>query len=160
MFINEALTKLKNLKSKATRTEQYIDECAVHYEDATPEYNYQDELVNRTSINLEILNLKTRIQITNTLTKVMYNNVEITLAELILLNSQLRIEMAFVTKQMAHSISETSRYSLSRTKDDIKKVFAAGCSKVEFKKQLDQLEKNKEEIERVMALANSSTKLV
>ena len=159
MFINEALTKLKNLKSKATRTEIYINECAVYYEDDHPEHVYSEEMLIRNSINEEIIKLKANIQNTNAVTLVNYKNQTITLSELILRNAQLRIEMAFVTHQMTHSNNERNPYA-SRTKDNIKKVLALGCDKAIFKKQLDELEKEKEEIERVMALVNSSTSLV
>jgi len=42
MFLSQALTKVKNLKSKLARVDKVIDECTVHYEDAKPEYIYAD----------------------------------------------------------------------------------------------------------------------
>ncbi len=160
MFINEALTKLKNLKSKATRTEKYINESAVYYEDQTPEYDYETEMVARLGLQEEIVVLKTQIQRTNALTKVVYQGQEMSLAELILRNAQFRTELAFLAKQLEHSVSETGLYSSGRTKDDIKKVFAKGCDKSFFKKEIDRVERAKEELEAVLAAANSSTLLI
>ena len=160
MFINEALTKLKNLKSKATRTEKYINESAVHYEDQTPEYDYETEMVSRLSLQEEIVKLKAAIQRTNATTMVSFNGQQLSVAELILRNAQLRTELAFLAKQMEHSVSETSRYGSGRTKDDIKKVFAKGCDKAYFKKEIDRVERAKEDLEAVLASANSSTPLI
>lgn len=159
MYLSEALTKLKNLKSKAARVEGYINACAVHYEDDKPEHNYLDECKVREELNAQILELKTRIQLTNAQTSVSYRGDRMTLSQLILTNAALRAEMAFVAKQMGHTATSENIYS-SRSKDDIKKVLAEGCSKPFFKAQLDALEAEKEELERVMAAANASTTLV
>ena len=159
MFLGEALNKLKNLKSRAARTEEYIAAAVIYYEDVRPDYNYEEEMRNRSKINEEIIELKTRIQITNSSTVVDHNGIKLTLSELILRNAQLRIEMAFIKKQMDQSISEKSIFS-SRTKDEIKKVFALGYDKASFKKEFNRLEERKEEIEKVLANANSSTILL
>lgn len=159
MYLNEALTKLKNLKSKVARVETYIEASAVYYEDQVPEYDYETELVHRANLNDDILELKTRIQITNATTSVALGSENMTLAKLILMNAQLRAEMSFVTKQMAHSAGADSLYR-GRTKDDLKKVLAKGCDKQELKRRLDLLEQDKEELERVMASTNASTTLV
>lgn len=159
MFVNEALTKLKNLKSKAARTEKYINESATHYEDQTPEYDYETEVLSRRSLQEEIVTLKASIQRTNALTLVKFNGQDMSLAELILRNAQLRTELAFLSKQMEHSTTETGHFVRGRTKEDIKKVFAKGCDKSLFKKEIDRVEKLKEELEAVMAGANSSTPL-
>lgn len=160
MFVAEALTKLKNLKSKAARTEKYVNESAIHYEDQVPEYDYETEVLALRSINEEILLLKTAIQVTNATTSTPFNGEELTLAELILRNSALRTELAFVARQMEHSVSEMSRFSLERTKDHVKKVFAKGCDKSFFKKEVDRLEKQKEEVEAVIAALNAKTPLI
>lgn len=159
MFLNEALTKLKNLKSKAARTEKYINESAIHYEDQTPEYDYETEMLSRLGLQEEIVVLKTAIQRTNALTLVRFNGQDMSLAELILRNSQLRVELAFLAKQMEHSTTETGHFVRGRTKEDIKKVFAKGCDKAHFKKEVDRVEKLKEELEAVMAGTNASTPL-
>lgn len=157
MFLNEALTKLKNLKSKATRIESYINNSAVHYEDQTPEFIYADELKNREAVQREIVELKSRIQKTNALTDVTYKGKTISLTELILTNASIRAEMAFLAQQSRWD-ANGNRYS-GRTKDDVKQVLATGCDKVAFRKSLETLEKEKEELESVMANANASTKL-
>lgn len=160
MLLGQALTQLKNLKSKAARTEAYINASAVFYEDSTPDYDYSAEMANRAALNDEILKLKTRIQITNANTNVTIKGVTITLAELILRNAALRAEMAFVARQMAHTADEESRWSGGRKKDELKKVLAKGCDKQSFKKLLDEMEKDKEDIEAVLAGANATTTLV
>lgn len=160
MYLGQALTKLKNLKSKASRTAKYIDESAVHYEDQIPEYDYESEVIALRNLNESILKLKTAIQLTNATTKVSFRGSELSLAELILRNAQLRTDLAFAAEQMKHSISETGRYMSSRTKDEIKKVFAKGCDKTMFKAEIDRLEREKEELEAVLAEANASTPLI
>lgn len=160
MLLSQGLTQLKNLKSKAARTETYINSSAVYYEDTVPEYDYEQELVNRANLNDEILNLKTRIQITNATTIVNFGVKRITLAELILRNAALRTEMAFVAAQMRHTADETDRWSGGRKKDELKKVLAKGCEKQSLKHMLDQLEKDKENLEAVLANANATTTLV
>lgn len=160
MLLSEALTRLKNLKSKAARVEKYINESAVHYEDEIPQYDYEGEMVNRAQLNEEILTLKVAIQKTNANTKVKLGTEEISLGELILRNAQLRTELAFISKQMEHSTSEVGRWGGERTKDHVAKKFAKGCDKVSFKRQLDALEKRKEEVEGIMAAANTSTPLI
>jgi len=160
MILGQALTQLKNLKSKAARTEVYINASAVYYEDATPDYDYEQELINRANLNEEILKLKTRIQLTNAKTMVTHKGQSITLAELILRNAALRTEMAFVARQMSHTADEESRWGGGRKKDELKKVLAKGCDKQVFKKRIDELEREKEELEACLAWANSSTTLV
>ena len=159
MYLNEALTKLKNLKSKVARTEKYIDDSAVFYEDTTPDHNYKEELLARRAFNDQILRLKTAIQVTNANTKVKHRGELISLSELILRNASLRSELAFISKQMGHTIVSDS-YMSKRAKDDVKKVFADGVNKQAFKAMVDELERAKEELEAVMAHANASTTLV
>jgi hypothetical protein len=158
MYLNEALTKLKNLKSKAARVDGYVNSSAVYYEDSAPEYVYADEVATRALLNEEIVALKTKIQMTNALTTVTYKGNVITLAELILRNGALRADMAFYSAQMKHEVNAASYRG--RTKEDIKQILAPGCNKAEFRKKLEQLEIEKEEIERVMAHANASTYVV
>jgi hypothetical protein len=158
MYLNEALTKLKNLKSKAARIDTYINASAVFYEDTTPEYVYADELVNRATLLKDILDLKTRIQTTNVMTLTYYKGNQHTLAELILINASLRAEMGFYTNQGNHSTA-ADRWN-KRTKDDIKQVLAPGCDKVAFRKKIESLELDKEELEGILAKANASTQLV
>lgn len=158
MYLNEALTKLKNLKSKASRISGYINGSAVFHEDETPEFVYVDELKNYEDVLQEILDLKSKIQATNVLTYVLYKNNVIRLSHLILVNAQLRVNMGFLAKQNEHT-TDAGRYG-SRTKEDVKKVFAKGCDKTAFRKQLEQLELDKEELEGVLASANASTIVV
>lgn len=160
MMLSEALTKLKNLKSKAARTEKYIEEAAVYYEDQKPDYDYLAESARRGEINMEIIDLKSKIQETNARTSLDFKGERISVARLILINANLRSEMAFVTKQMAHSTSAETSWGKGRTKDDVKKVLAVGCDKTLFRARLDELEREKEEVERVMADVNSSTKII
>jgi hypothetical protein len=158
VFLNEALAKLKNLKSKAARTEKLINECAVHFIDETPEFSYEDEMRVRSKLQLEILDLKSKIQQTNATTMVHFDGRDITLSELVLINANLRIEMAFLNVQSQHTASETNRYS-SRTKDDVKKVLAQGCDKAAFRRKIEALEVKKQEVESIMAAANAATQL-
>lgn len=161
MYLSEALTKLKNLKSKAKRVESYIEGSAVYYEDQPPEYVYLEEIKSRAKIQEEILTLKVNIQRTNTNTWVKFGGKTITLTELILLNTECRTELAFLAKQTVHALNSDSRYGASnRTKDEIKKVFAPGCDKSTFKKAIDSLEQSKEGIEAIMASTNASTPLI
>ena len=158
MYLNEALTKLKNLKSKVARVEGYIDASAVYYEDQAPEHDYSTELQNRATLNRDILHMKTLVQLTNASTQVTLKGLEMSLSQLILENAQLRAEMAFVTKQMAHTATTESYHG--RKKDDIKKLLDPAVDKKLLKARLDTLEQEKEELERVMAQANANTKLV
>jgi hypothetical protein len=157
MLLSQALTQLKNLKSKASRTETYINSCAVYYEDQKPEYDYQAEMAARKQLNADILKLKTAIQVTNATTVVTYKGRQLSLAQLILMNAELRTEMAFINQQMNHSAGAERSYLRGRTKDDVKQVLAPGCNKQAFKAQLDELEREKEELETVLANANATT---
>jgi len=159
MFLNEALNKLKNLKSKVTRVEKYINECAVHDEDTAPQYNYEGEMVTRLHLQEEIVKLKTAIQRTNAATMATIDGQSMSLTELVLRNGRLRTELAFLKTQMEHTTSVAS-YRSNRSKDDIRKVFSKGCDKAYFKKEVDRIEQEKEQLEAAMAAANSSTPLI
>jgi len=163
MKLNQALTKLRNLKSKISRIEICIDESAVFYEDETPDYSYEDELVKRNALVTEIRDLKTSIQKTNASTTVIFNGESKTITELILINADLRSEMAFINRQLQHSTDGNDFYSRRggpRTKETVKKVLANGCDKSSFQNVLNSLESTKENLEEVLGNANSSTDLV
>lgn len=159
MLLGEALNKLKNLKSKSTRNLKYLNESAAHYEDVAPAHDYQAELAERAGLVNTILSLKTAIQRTNALTMVDYKGAKISLTELILLNAQLRTDLAFLAQQMEHSLDGEARWS-ARSKDDVKKVFAKGFDKGFFKGEIERFERQKEELEAVLANANAVTPLV
>lgn len=158
MKLTAALSKLKNLKSQLARVEGYISESVVFFEDDVPEYDYQKETEARTKMVNDVLDLKTRISLTNCVTKVEFAGKQVTIHELVLLNAQLRSELAYWTKMQVHN-TNVSAYE-ARTKDTVKKRFAAGFSKMDVKAKLNQLEKSKEQVEAVMAQANMETDLV
>lgn len=163
MKLNQALTRLRNLRSKVSRVETCIEECAVHYEDEVPPYVYSEELVKRNNLLSDIRDLKSRIQVTNATTTVNFGGAEKTLAELILINADIRSEMAFLSKQLQHSTEASdiwSRRSGGRSKESVKKVYAEGFDKVKFQKMLNDLESKKENLEEVLGQANASTDLV
>lgn len=160
MLLGQALTQLKNLKSKAARTDTYIESSTVFYEDAAPDHIYLEEVANRSRLNEEIIRLKVRIQLTNAVTTVSYDDQLMTLTELILRNASLRANMAWVARQMNHSINSDDRWSSARKKDELKKVYADGYDKGELKKMLEKLEKEKEALEAVLANANAITTLM
>ena len=60
MKLSEALTRLKNIKSKLARVRGFITKSIVHYENETPEYNFVNELESYETLKKEILDLKTR----------------------------------------------------------------------------------------------------
>ena len=153
-----ALNKLKNLKSKVTRTETYIEACVVQYEDEPSEYNYEEEVQNRTLLENEIMQLKTRIQLTNASTPVNFGGTNMSLAAAILLNARLRTDLAYWNKMLAHS-TETATLYRERTKDHVKKVYAPGFDKNQIRKTIDSLEFQKEQLESLIAAANLQTDL-
>ncbi len=159
MKISEALTKLRNLKSQVARIEKYIDDSIIVYEDTTPEYEYMAELSNREALINSITALKTRIQITNATTKVNYGGTEMTLSELILINADLRSELAFQQKLLKQSLNEVDRWS-KRTKEDVKRVFAPGYNKAAIRKLVANLEAEKEKVEGVLNAMNQATDLM
>jgi len=161
MYLSQALTKIKNLKSKLARVDLAIAGCATHYEDSEPEYNYAEECKTRAKLLDEVRDLKTRVLLTNAQTSVVWQKDTMTLAQLILVNADLRSEMAWVTKQLAVALEEDSGWrSKTRSKDDIKKVYAEGYSKNKLRAELEFLEANKEQIDGLMASVNNSTTLV
>jgi hypothetical protein len=161
MKLAEALQKLKTLKSKVTRVETYIDSSVMGYEDETLEYVYADEVKARVDLENEIMALKTNIALTNANTAVPFMGSTFSLAGLILLNARLRTEIAFYQKQLKHSLTDTTSYRhVERTKDHVKKVFAAGYDKKTIRVAIDSLEQQKEELDSVIANANQSTDLV
>lgn len=157
MKLTTALSKLKNLKSQLARTEGYITSSVVHFEDEAPEHNYSAETEQRTKLINEIMDLKVRISLTNCVTKVDFNGKNVSLNELILLNANLRSELAYWTRMQAHNTAVSAFEA--RTKDTIKKKFAEGFNKAEVKAKVNQLEKSKESVEVVVAQANMETEL-
>lgn len=157
MKLTTALTKLKNLKSQLARTEGYIATSVVHFEDEQPEHNYASETETRTKLVNEIMDLKKRIALSNCTTSVDFGTRKVTINELILLNAQLRSELAYWTKMQSHS-TQLNIYE-ARTKEQVKKVFAEGFSKAEVKSKINQLEKSKEQVESILAQANMETDL-
>lgn len=161
MKLAEALQKLKTLKSKVTRVETYIDSSVVGYEDETPEYVYADEVQTRVALENEILQLKTKIVLTNAHTPVPFMGSITSLAGLLLVNARLRTEIAFYQKQLKCTLTDTTSYHhVERTKDHVKKVFAAGYDKKILRANIDSLEKQKEELDGIIANTNQSTDLV
>ena len=158
MYLSEALTKLKNLKSKAKRIDVYISASVVYYEDAEPEYVFLEECANRDEIQAEILNLKSKIIKTNANTLVNYNNQSISLTKVILLNAQARIQLAFLSGLQA--LEKSGHSYVSRTREEIKKVYAVGYDKTNIKISIDAVEQKKEVLESIMANANANTPLV
>ena len=160
MFISQALTKVKNLKSKLARADKIIEGCAVHYEDVAPEYSYGLEMVSRIKLINEITDIKTQIQLTNTVTLVVWLGQTITLAKLILVNADLRSELAFIQKQLDIQLEASDGWrQTTRSKDDIKKVYADGYDKNSLRNELENLENLKEKIDGLMNSVNASTTL-
>jgi hypothetical protein len=161
MFLSQALTKIRNLKSKVARVDLAITGCVTHYEDSEPEYSYAEECKTRSTLLDEIRDLKTRVLLTNAVTDVVWQKDTMTLANLILVNADLRSEMAFVTKQLAIALEDSEGWrSKTRSKDDIKKVYAEGYSKNKLRAELEFLESSKEQMDGLMASVNNSTALV
>ena len=161
MKLSEALTKLKNLKSQLSRVEGYVNSSVIHFVDEQPEYSYAEESKVRSQLVNAILDLKTQIQVTNTNTKADFQGSSVTLAHLILLNSQLRSEMAFLSKLLGNKVEYEGGYlSGGRTKETIKKVFAEGFDKKHIRKSIETLEKAKEELESLLAHLNLKTDLI
>lgn len=160
MKLTTALTKLKNLKSQLARVDGYVTSSVVFYEGDEPEHSYLEEVENRRKLVNEIKELKVRIMQTNAVTKISIgNDKSVSLNELILLNAELRSELAHWTKLLGIKADSESRL-YDRTKDTIKKVYAEGYNKKEIKAQLVQLEKSKEKVEALIAQANMETDLV
>ncbi len=158
--ISEALNKLKNLKSRIARVEKYIDQSVLFYEDERPEYDYNTELQVRFELINSVRELKAQIQRTNAVTMVDHKGASLSLAELILVNADLRSELAFQQKQLDLSTSDEGRYYGKRTRDDIKKKFAEGYNKNKLRETISQLETSKEEVESLINSTNLKTKLV
>ena len=113
MKLAEALNRLKNLKSEAKKVDGYITECVIHFEDDKPDYDYRKETAHRASIQRQIDELKTNIQVTNATTLVtMENGSSKPLAALILLNSSLRADLAFYSKLLETKIEYFPKYSV------------------------------------------------
>lgn len=160
MKISEALNKLKNLKSEAKKVDEYITESLVHFEDETPDYNYESELSRRTELQDQIDDLKTRVQITNATTVVETGGRPHTLAELILKNASLRADLAFYTKLLETKIEYGHRYMAEqRTKDTVRKVYAEGYSKESIREYIQELQGRKETVDSLIAQTNLTTEL-
>ena len=158
MKLSVALNKLKTLKSKIAQTEVYIASCITMYEDETPDYEYLNEIKARNALVTEIHKLKTAIQLTNAATVVVFRNTKMSMSELILHNAQVRSEMKFVMGQISAKL-DINRFD-SRSKDDVKKVYASGYSKDNWRIRLSELEIEKEELDVLMANTNAKTDIV
>lgn len=161
MKLTTALTKLKNLKSQLSRVDGYVTESVVLYEGDEPEHNFAKESENRRVLINDIRSLKVRIMQTNAVTKVIFVDgaPPVSLNDLILLNAELRSELAHWTKLLGVKAEEDHRFT-ARTKDTVKKIYAPGYSKTEIKAKLNQLEKSKEQVESTLLQANTETDLV
>jgi hypothetical protein len=159
MKLTTALTKLKNLKSQLARVDGYINESVVHYEGDEPEHNFVAETENRSKLINEIRSLKGRIMAANIATIVDVGDKKTSIADLVLFNAELRSELAHWSKLLAVKAEENHHFS-ARTKDTVKKVYAAGYNKLEIKAKLNQLEKSKEQVEAFLMQANMETDLL
>lgn len=159
MKLTAALSKLKSLKSQLARVDGYVNSSVVFYEGDEPEHVYLEEVANRAKLVLDIRNLKGKIMATNVGTVVPIGDKVCSIADLILLNAELRSELAQWTKLLGMKADTESHFS-QRTKDTVKKVFAPGYDKKEIKARLVQLEKSKEQIDGLIAQANMETDLV
>lgn len=159
MKLTAALSKLKSLKSQLARVDGYVNSSIIFYEGDTPEHVYMEEVANRAKLVLEIRTLKGKIMITNVNTSVPVGDKVSNIADLILLNAELRSELAQWTKLLGMK-TDSESYLSQRTKDTVKKVFAPGYDKKEIKARIVQLEKSKEQIDGLIAQANMETDLV
>lgn len=160
MKLVTALTKLKNIKSQIARVDGYIDESTIHYENDIPPHDFLTETNTRHKLISEARALKVLIMQTNASTVVPFNdNKPVSLNDLILLNAEIRSELAHWTKLLALKCEEENRFT-GRTTETIKKIFATGYNKSEIKVKLNQLEKTKEQVEAVLLQANMETDLV
>lgn len=160
MKLTTALSKLKSLKSQLARVDSYVLDSVTSYEGSEPEHNFSEEVQNRRKLVDEARHLKARIMQTNAVTKVIWGDqkVPVSINELILLNAELRSELAHWTRLLGKNTSLSEFHTL--TKDTVKKVYAEGYNKKEIKARLVQLEKSKEQVEAVLAQANMETDLV
>jgi len=158
MKLSTALNKIKNLKSKIAQVHTYINESAVHYEDAEPPYIYEDEVARRIALIQDLRDLKVRIQLTNAKTMVTFDGHDLSLTELIMINADTRSEMAFAKEQMAHSL-EGSRFE-TRTAESVKKMYAIEHHKEKCREWLEKLEIQKEKIDEAIADINAKTDLI
>ena len=157
MKLASALAKLKSLKNQLIRTESYITESMSYAADSTPLYNYKTEVETRGRLVNEIMDLKSLIAATNNTTKVNFNDQTLILNELILLNAQLRSELAYWAKIQKAIRVDTNPF---RTTDTVKQVLAEGLDAQELKKKLLQLERTKEAVDACILQANLETELV
>lgn len=160
MKLTTALTKLKNLKSQLKRVDSYVEASVVFYEGDIPEHNFLEETEKRRGLISEIRALKNRIMTTNASTKVQFGEGKtVSLNELVLLNAELRSELAHWTKLLGVTNASESHFH-GRTKDTVKKVYAEGYNKTEIKAKLVQLEKSKEQVESLLGQANMENDLI
>lgn len=159
MKLSGALAKLKSLKSQLARVDGYVNSSVVFYEGDEPEHVYLDEVENRRKLVNDIRNLKVRIMNTNAATKVQLDTGMTTLTDLILLNAELRSELAHWTKLLGLK-ADTESHFTARTKDTVKKVYAEGYNKKEIKACISRLEKSKEQVDSLVGQVNQETDLL
>lgn len=159
MKLQEALLKLKNLKSRLVKTQAAVVASIVHYEDETPEFNYVEEFNNNVALEEEVLELKSNIQQTNVRT---LTSQGVSLAELILVNADLRAKIAFTNKLLEQTVTfEGGRlYGNNKTKDSVNKRYAEGYNKKNLRLAVQQLETTKENVEAQIARLNMTTDLI
>jgi len=84
-----------------------------------------------------------------------------TLARLILTNANIRSELAFLQKQLDVKLEADAGWrQTTRSKDDIKKVYAEGFNKSALSETIDKCETLKEKIDGLMNSTNASTALI
>ena len=160
MKLSAALTKLKNLKSRAAQTNKYVNSSITYYSDEEPDNIYLEELHNHHLLSLEIRELKVQIQLTNATTKVNYSGKDVTLCELILLNADLRAELAFFNDLHGNGDHVLRGFMSRRTKEEVSQVTANGYDKKEIRKTIRKFEDEREELEGILASVNSNTEIV
>ncbi len=159
MKLNLAMNTVSQLKSKLMRQSKIVQDCTSYFEDEKVEYNFKEEIENYEKIQKELLNLKTKIQLTNAKTLVSFEGNTISLTQLIILNGEITAQLHFWQHSLAAQIDQHS-YHRTRTKEEIKKVLADGFSKKSIEEKVQVLEARKQSVNSLIAQINLTTDLI
>lgn len=158
MNLTSALNKIKTLKGKLSRLQSAANKAIIIKEGVAPDHNFLEIERERQEVAEELRQLKVAIAHTNQITTVEYQGDRMTLAELILINADLRSELAVQQARLSLNIDPDSRGVFDNSAP-LAKSYAEGFSKKQLELTIDELNNEKSTIDALIGYTNASTTL-
>ena len=158
MNLTTALNKVKTLKGKLARVSQAVNRSIILTENVAPDYVFLEVEEERLNLVNQLRDLKGKIQHTNQITAVEFDGKSCTLAELLLLNADLRSELAILQSRVSLDL-EPNRFASLHGAEAPAKSYAVGFSKAGLETKIDELNERKSEVDALIGYTNARTTL-